>query len=179
MISHCFPLGVMDDRAEMFSLDDILQNYWGCMNRIQLWGPTFFSPTINKILDEKCDASNRDEYQILLIVTDGAITDLEETIKAVDRAQTLPLSIIIVGVGDADFTPMEILDGDSDEYQFAHLRDCVQFVSFKETEDMFQAEHGNDLAARFHGVKELLAGRLLEELPRQVEDYMRIKGYAE
>ena len=32
----------------------------------------------------------------------------------------------------------------------------MQFVSFKETEDMFQAEHGNDLAARFHGVKELL-----------------------
>ena len=39
-VSHCFPLGVAEDREEMFNLDDILQNYWGCMNRIQLWGPT-------------------------------------------------------------------------------------------------------------------------------------------
>ena len=133
-------------------------------------------------MSEKCDPGNPDEYQVLLIVTDGAITDLEDTIRAVDKAQKMPLSIIIVGVGDADFSSMEILDGDSDEYQFANLRDCVQFVSFKETEDMYHnagMDDVNDLAARFHGVKELLAGRLLEELPKQVEDYMKLQGYDE
>merc|ERR1711976_724344 len=120
LISHCFPLGVREERAEMYSLDDILTNYWGCMNAIKLWGPTFFAPTIKLILEEFCDAENPSEYQVLLIITDGAITDLEDTIKYIDKAQTMPLSIIIVGVGDADFTSMEILDGDSDEYQFAN-----------------------------------------------------------
>ncbi len=30
----------------------------------------------------------------------------------VQAANTLPLSIIIIGIGNADFTNMEILDGD-------------------------------------------------------------------
>ena len=74
----------------MYSLDDILTNYWGCMNAIQLWGPTFFAPTIKLILEEFCDAENPSEYQVLLIITDGAITDLEDTIKYIDKAQTMP-----------------------------------------------------------------------------------------
>jgi len=37
---------------------------------------------------------------------------MEETIKCIIKCWNLPLSIIIVGIGDADFTNMEILDGD-------------------------------------------------------------------
>ena len=38
---------------------------------------------------------------------------MEQTKDLVVDASVLPLSIIIVGVGEADFTSMEILDGDS------------------------------------------------------------------
>lgn len=43
------------------------------------------------------------KYLILLIITDGIINDMEKTIDQIVRGSSLPVSIIIVGVGDADF----------------------------------------------------------------------------
>jgi len=37
---------------------------------------------------------------------DGIITDMERTIDRIVQASTLPLSIVIVGVGAADFSAM-------------------------------------------------------------------------
>jgi len=37
---------------------------------------------------------------------------MQPTINNLIKAANLPLSVIIVGVGKADFTNMEILDGD-------------------------------------------------------------------
>lgn len=76
------------------------------------------------------------QYFILLIITDGVISDMEETRHAVVQASKLPMSIIIVGVGNADFTAMEFLDGDSRVLR-SHTgeeaaRDIVQFVPFRE-----------------------------------------------
>ena len=51
-------------------------------------------------------------YIICLILTDGIINDMTETIDQCVRGSSLPLSIIIVGVGSADFDQMEALDGD-------------------------------------------------------------------
>ena len=36
-------------------------------------------------------------YFILLIITDGIITDMAETVLAIVRASHLPMSIIIIG----------------------------------------------------------------------------------
>lgn len=49
---------------------------------------------------------------MLLILTDGVINDLQRTIDQIVRGSDLPLSVIIVGVGSADFDQMETLDGD-------------------------------------------------------------------
>ena len=45
-------------------------------------------------------------------MTDGAIHDMPQTIDLVCELATMPCSIIIVGVGSADFRSMEALDGD-------------------------------------------------------------------
>ena len=50
---------------------------------------------------------------MLLILTDGEIHDMNETINKIVYAADLPMSIIIIGVGNADFKNMERLDGDS------------------------------------------------------------------
>ena len=47
-----------------------------------------------------------------MIITDGIINDMQLTIDEIVKASNLPLSIIIVGVGDADFEEMVQLDGD-------------------------------------------------------------------
>ena len=53
------------------------------------------------------------QYTICLILTDGVINDLQLTIDEVVAGSSLPLSIIIVGIGNADFEQMEHLDADT------------------------------------------------------------------
>jgi vacuolar-type H+-ATPase subunit F/Vma7 len=53
------------------------------------------------------------QYQILLIITDGIINDMQKTIDEVVRGADLPLSIVIVGVGEAEFDSMDTLDADT------------------------------------------------------------------
>ena len=52
------------------------------------------------------------QYLVLLLLTDGVLSDMSDTIDALVRASKLPMSVIIVGVGQADFTDMNTLDCD-------------------------------------------------------------------
>jgi hypothetical protein len=64
------------------------------------------------------------KYTILLILTDGDVSDKISTTREIIRASELPISIIIVGLGkppdnfefmrklDADDAPLEIRDQD-------------------------------------------------------------------
>lgn len=56
----------------------------------------------------------RNRYFILLIITDGVINDMQDTINEIVRATRFPMSIIIVGVGDEDFSLMDELDADEE-----------------------------------------------------------------
>jgi hypothetical protein len=87
------------------------------------------------------------------------------TITEIVKASKLPLSIIIVGVGSADFEAMETLDADDAPLQ-SHgqtaSRDIVQFVPFRD----FQ---GSDDSVR-------LAAHTLAEVPAQLASYMQLRG---
>lgn len=75
-------------------------------------------------------------YYILLLLTDGVLSDMSATKQAIVEASKLPMSLIIVGVGGADFTMMEELDGDDGLLRAPSgepvKRDIVQFVPFRE-----------------------------------------------
>lgn len=65
---------------------------------------------------------------LLLCSVDGAIMDMPETIDAlVHASNTTPLSIVIIGVGPADFSSMTALDGDGKK-----LRDSRGHVSSRD-----------------------------------------------
>ena len=74
-------------------------------------------------------------YSVLLILTDGTVHDMVDTIELICLLADYPCSIIIVGVGDADFSGMEILDSDTGYIRNSSgqeaSRDIVQFVEFK------------------------------------------------
>jgi hypothetical protein len=75
------------------------------------------------------------KYHVLLILTDGAISDFALTKDEIVDLSFLPCSIIIVGVGGADFDAMEALDGDDGVLRNSKgkpaARDTVQFVEFR------------------------------------------------
>ena len=51
-------------------------------------------------------------YPVLLLLTDGVIHDMPQTKDMIFELSKLPCSVIIIGVGDADFGMMDELDGD-------------------------------------------------------------------
>lgn len=65
---------------------------------------------------------------------------MDETRRAIVNASRLPMSIIIVGVGGADFSAMEFLDGDDGILRSATgeaaMRDIVQFVPFRQFQNV-------------------------------------------
>ncbi len=101
-------------------------------------------------------------YAILLFITDGQISDMDETIDEIVESSYLPMSIIIIGVGNADFHNMNILDADDEpltsRYGKKQQRDNVQFVSFLEFENNYDK----------------LTEQVLAEIPTQVEQYYKV-----
>lgn len=84
---------------------------------------------------------------MLLLLTDGAVTDVEATREAVVRASYLPMSVIIVGVGCADFEAMEQLDADGGPLHTrsgeAAARDIVQFVPYRRFQNVSRGKLGD------------------------------------
>jgi hypothetical protein len=55
---------------------------------------------------------------------------MQQTIDAICLAATAPLSLIIVGVGQADFGAMEVLDGDTHPLQDSRGRKVGSLVVY-------------------------------------------------
>lgn len=98
---------------------------------VTFYGPTNFAPVINNTSSIASQFQDGRHYFVLLIITDGIISDMHLTKRAIVNASTLPISIIIVGVGNADFEAMDELDSDDVRLTVDGLyaeRDIVQFV---------------------------------------------------
>ena len=167
MVSHCFNINFQSD-PNIKGINNILEAYRQSLNYVQLAAPTYFTPVIDKVISEiKYDLENRQEenhYYVLLILTDGCINDMSQTCDKIVEASYLPLSIIIVGIGNADFSLMDILDGDKYPLKNSRgelrKRDIVQFVKFEDFKRQNAIDYGTDLTEE-----------VLKEIPTQVEEY--------
>ncbi|XP_048886532.1 copine-2-like isoform X2 [Brienomyrus brachyistius] len=164
-LSHEFAINFNPSNPFCTGVEGIAQAYSACLPHIRFYGPTNFSPIINHVARFAAQAQNQKtaaQYFTLLIITDGVISDMDETRHAIVQAAKLPMSIIIVGVGNADFTAMEFLDGDNSILRSytgeAAVRDIVQFVPFRDFRN---------------APKETLAKSVLAELPQQVTEYFK------
>jgi hypothetical protein len=161
-VQHCFPLNGNEIHPEAVGLEGILSLYSRALELVTLSGPTLFAPVISQAAQIAASLqTDHLQYTVLLIITDGQICDMQSTKDAIVAAAELPLSIIIVGVGGADFSSMDILDGDDEKLVSSQgqsvARDIVQFVEYSKWEKNLDA----------------LAREVLYELPAQVTDYMK------
>lgn len=165
-VSHEFFLNGSATDPYCAGIQGVLEAYQRTLQSVQLYGPTNFSPVINHVAKFANTYRDGGSYFVLLIITDGVISDMPQAMEAIVRASSLPMSIIIVGVGNADFSAMEVLDGDvaqlSSDGRRAD-RDIVQFVPFRK----FLEGGGSWQRNQAQLAKEVLA-----EVPRQVTDYM-------
>uniref|UniRef100_A0A8C7R1B3 Copine-2 n=1 Tax=Oncorhynchus mykiss TaxID=8022 RepID=A0A8C7R1B3_ONCMY len=171
-VSVCTVCIIFHDMVSMWvscflwpGVEGIAQAYSACLPHIRFYGPTNFSPIITHVARFATQALQQEtaaQYFTLLIITDGVISDMDETRHAIVQAAKLPMSIIIIGVGNADFAAMEFLDGDSSVLRSytgeEAVRDIVQFVPFRDFRN---------------APKETLAKSVLAELPQQVTQYFK------
>lgn len=168
-VSHQFPLNGDANHPYCESVEQILQLYRNTLATVQLFGPCNFSPVINNTITIAKQHQDGKHYYVLLIITDGIISDMKQTINSIIDASKLPISIIIVGVGNADFSAMDELDSDDVKLTVdgrTAERDIVQFVP------MNQFLTGQVVRSQAELAKEVLA-----EIPEQITGYMRSKGF--
>jgi hypothetical protein len=165
-VSHCFNVNGQPN-SEVIGIDGVLAAYQSSFTNgviHSLYGPTNFSPVIKTCKEFAAGLHSNEKdvqsYLVLLIITDGEISDLNETIGEIVDSSYLPMSIVIVGVGQADFGKMDMLDSDTQLLRHGHKeaeRDIVQFVPFREFKQRSNAE---------------LAAAVLAEIPDQFIQYM-------
>lgn len=171
-ISHCFPVSE-DELGQPIcdGVEGLIRAYKATLARVQLYGPTIFSEvirTVSVIVSRRVETSKRKgnslAYTVLLLMTDGVISDYDATTAELIRLSALPVSVVIVGVGNEDFSKMHQLDGSNGILrrgaEFA-LRDFVQFVPYNQ----------------FKGDLSELAEKVLSKIPEQVLEYSnKVKG---
>uniref|UniRef100_A0A8C5HZN7 Copine-8 n=1 Tax=Gouania willdenowi TaxID=441366 RepID=A0A8C5HZN7_GOUWI len=169
-VSHEFALNGNPQNPYCAGIEGVMEAYYQSLKSVQLYGPTNFSPVINHVARYAASEKDGSQYFVLLIITDGVISDMAQTKESIVNAACLPMSIIIVGVGPAEFDAMVELDGDevriSSRGRCAE-RDIVQFVPFRDYID----RTGNHILSMARLAKDVLA-----EIPDQFLSYMRTRG---
>ena len=170
-VSHCFPVNFNPSDPEVEGVPGVLEAYNRALNGVALAGPTLFQHILAAMAGRIKACMDEDikrgvlTYHTLLILTDGLCNDMADTIDRIIDLSYLPISIIIVGVGMADFSSMEFLDADDKPLigyngRVVCKRDIVQFVPF----------------LNFASNAQLLSSETLKEIPRQIVEHYAAKG---
>ena len=158
VVNQCFQVG---DNEESIGVNGVLESYRSVFKTgLVMSSPTDFTQVMEMAAQRSTKAlqmaqqRGQQSYTILLIVTDGAVSDVNATAAAVQTLFDHPLSVVIVGVGTADFTSMKFLDDIPNM-----KRDFIQFVELN--------QHSNQTS---------LTNATLHEIPHQLETYFIQKG---
>ena len=154
----CFNVN-MKENPEIYTIDNVIEEYRKSFSNLYLAGPTEFCPLIKKVIERIKLENDPLKYHILLILTDGVIYDMKETIDALVDGSFLPLSVIIIGIGNDHFQEMIQLDGDEvpliNSNGIKRMRDLVQFVPYN----------------KYKYDPNKLVEQVLEEVPRQIIEF--------
>lgn len=161
--SSCFPLSLGQDPMCQ-GANGILEGYKRALHSVRFSGPTNFAPlieTVSRKAKQRINTQTDQNYDVLLILTDGVVSDFELTVDRIIAASHMPLSIIIIGIGTRNFRKMKELDSDDTLLTTADgarhaVRDICQFVDFAEYE---------------RSPPERLGAAVLAEMPGNIVEY--------
>ena len=79
MVKHCFPLNDNPRSPYCRGLEGLLESYTASLNTVTLGEPTVYSEVLEFAANDSLRAGSETEYTVILLITDGGITDLEQT----------------------------------------------------------------------------------------------------
>ena len=113
------PLG--ENQGVIDGYGAFLGSYNNSAGHLEPAGPTTFTGVLQKAIENAYKSRERGatkKYNLVVYITDGCPVDEDEFIDALIEASTLPISVIFVGVGEANFGDLiaiaeavEILEG--------------------------------------------------------------------
>ncbi|XP_041364275.1 copine-3-like [Gigantopelta aegis] len=106
----CFPILDKNSNIWVKGIKGAVKAYNAILPTLQFSGPTYIAPaisTVSRLIKDEKVTQDRQIYYVLLVLTDGVINDIDATVHELISTSSLPLSVIITGIGPADFTLME------------------------------------------------------------------------
>jgi len=158
VVNHCFQCGPEEEVQEVEGIINAYRQTFA--SGLILSSPTVFTDVIQNSAARAMNAQGqafqegKQKYTVLLILTDGAVSDVEATARCIDTVDSAPLSIVIVGIGNADFGAMQFIDDSSSDV------DIAQFVKFNDYKDNLSD----------------LTSAVLDEIPKQLEKCFASRG---
>jgi hypothetical protein len=153
-----------NDDESIIGLENIISKYKETVNSVYFDGPTLFAPVIKEIKRKvEINYDNNFNYNILLIISDGYIHDITETIDTIIEASKFPISFIIIGVGDDVNYDMKRLNGESGK--------LISSTGEILNKDIVQYVHYNDYADDLNKLTEAV----LKYIPDQISNYYKDK----
>ena len=160
VVRHVFQCGA---QAEASGVDGVLKAYRDTFKSgLIMSRPTVFTDVIKVAAKRAEDSLNnalqadKQAYSILLLVTDGCVADVQATAQCLVEVSGAPLSLVIVGVGNEDFSGMRFLD----DMNKPGYRDMADFINFN--------AHSQNPAE--------LTSATLQEIPRHVVEFFQGRG---
>ena len=154
-VNHCFPIN-FEENPNIKSINEIIEYYHNSLQNLNFSNPTFFSPIINRVIQDIKKIGTVSKYYILMMLTDGNIDDMGDTIDSLVEASLLPLSLIIIGIGNSSFSQMGEITNNKEPLissgGIKSSRNIVQFISY------------ND----YKNEPEKIAEKILNKIPSQV-----------
>lgn len=163
-----FPLNENPNDPRVYGVEGLLEAYHRALRNVRDGSKTKFEPLIRhamRVTENRQVSQGQQHFTILMVLTDGQVDDMEETVDAViECSYNHPIAIVFVGVGKGDFSDMRRLDGDketlkSDRTHKRAKHDIVQFSQFKPNDGL-----------------EAFAASVLKEIPRRLVCYMMDLG---
>ncbi|XP_028854028.1 copine-5b isoform X2 [Denticeps clupeoides] len=82
-VFHEFPLNGNIENPYCNGIEGILEAYHQSLKTVQLYGPTNFAPVVNHVARYAAAVQDGSQYFVLLIITDGVISDMAQTKEAI------------------------------------------------------------------------------------------------
>ena len=158
------PLNGNRHKMSVTSPEQLAESYKNALKFIDPTERACISDLVKIVRDWAIRDIKSNVYHVLIILTAGHLHNIQGTIDILVDIAHLPISIILVGIGDNDFGALEKLDGDKkwlrNSKKKLTKRDIVNFVDFGESYENLD---------RF-------GRKLLEEFPEQFMSYKLLNG---
>ena len=112
-MSHCFPLNGNQNNPYCKGVEGLVNSYMETLSSgtrftiksnshslttVSLAEPTCYSQVLRFAAEDAMMSSNEVEYTVILLITDGGVTDFQETKQALVKMSKQPISVVLVRI---------------------------------------------------------------------------------